>query len=130
MTLDGFAHVPYLAGMKNYKAIIQLTSSEPKVHKSMMRQIGNLMAHLHDQVDVRIVCHGASMSFCISDNNLLADEIIALLSRGVTIGACRNMLEANGTEPAALVDGIEVIPSGIAELVILQQEGWSYLKAG
>jgi len=116
--------------MKNYKAIIQLTSSDPKVHKSTIRQIGNLMAHLHDQVDVRIVCHGASMSFCVSDNHLLADEIIALLSRGVTIGACRNMLEANGTGPEALVEGVEVIPSGIAELVILQQEGWSYLKAG
>nr|WP_295928942.1 DsrE family protein [uncultured Dyadobacter sp.] len=116
--------------MKNYKAIIQLTSPEPKVHKSMIRQIGNLMAHLHDQVDVRIVCHGASISFCVRDNNALADEISTLLSRGVTIGACRNMLEANNTAPSALIDGIEVIPSGIAELVILQQEGWSYLKAG
>jgi uncharacterized protein len=116
--------------MKNYKAIIQLTSSDPKVHRSTIRQIRNLMAHLHDQVEVRIVCHGASMPFCVRDSNTLEEEIVMLLDRGVSIGACHNMLVANNTEPTSLIDGIEVIPSGMAELVILQQEGWSYLKAG
>jgi intracellular sulfur oxidation DsrE/DsrF family protein len=33
-------------------------------------------------------------------------------------------------EATELIEGIEVVPSGIAELVVLQQEGWSYVKAG
>lgn len=120
----------YLAGMKTYKAIIQLTSDDPKVHRSMIRQIGNLLAHLGKTVDVRIVCHGASMPFCISAGNTFAGDITALLNQHVTIAACRNMLVANGAAPTDLIEGIEIIPSGIAELVILQQEGWSYVKAG
>lgn len=119
----------YLAGMKTYKAIIQLTSDDPKVHRSIIRQIGNLLAHLGETVDVRIVCHGASMPFCTA-GNAFASDIAALLNQHVTIAACRNMLVANGVEATGLIEGIEVIPSGIAELVVLQQEGWSYIKAG
>jgi hypothetical protein len=120
----------YLAGMKTYKAIIQLTSDDPKAHRSMIRQIGNLLAHLGETVRVRIVCHGASMPFCIAAGNAFAGDILALLDQHVTVAACHNMLVANRAEPADLIAGIEVIPSGIAELVVLQQEGWSYVKAG
>ncbi|WP_353721250.1 DsrE family protein [Dyadobacter sp. 676] len=120
----------YLAGMKTYKAIIQLTSDDPKVHRSMIRQIGNLFTHLNGAVDVRIVCHGASLPFCLQADNPFAGEIHALIEQRVTIAACRNMLAANGADPARLIEGIEVVPSGIAEIVILQQEGWSYVKAG
>lgn len=116
--------------MKTYKAIIQLTSDDPKVHRSMVRQIGNLFAHLGSAVDVRIVCHGASVPFCVAAGNALAEEIRSLIDQRATIAACRNMLVSNNVDTTALIDGIEVIPSGIAELVILQQEGWSYVKAG
>ncbi|MBO9613550.1 MAG: DsrE family protein [Dyadobacter sp.] len=119
----------YLAGMKTYKAIIQLTSDDPKVHRSMIRQVSNLLAHLGVTVNVRIVCHGSSMPFC-TVGNTFAGDISALLNQHVTIAACRNMLVANGVEATDLIEGIEVIPSGIAELVVLQQEGWSYIKAG
>ncbi len=116
--------------MKTYKAIIQLTSDDPKVHRSIIRQIGNLIAHLGNAVEVRLVCHGSSLSFCTQAGNPFADDILASINQGVTIAVCRNMLVANSVDTAALIDGIEVIPSGIAELVILQQEGWSYIKAG
>jgi uncharacterized protein len=116
--------------MKTYKAIIQLTSDDIDVHRSMIRQIGNLRAHLAHAVDVRIVCHGASLPFCIATGNAFTDEILALLNQHVTIAACRNMLASNGVSSDELIEGIEIIPSGIAELVVLQQEGWSYVKAG
>lgn len=116
--------------MKTYKAIIQLTSDDTKAHRSMIRQIGNLRAHLGNAVDVRVVCHGASLPFCVLAENPFTSEIQALLNQHVTIAACRNMLASNDVNADQLIDGIEVIPSGIAELVILQQEGWSYVKAG
>lgn len=96
----------------------------------MIRQTGNLLAHLDKTVDVRIICHGASMPFCVAADNPFTDEILGLLNQHITIAACRNMLVANNVGPDDLIAGIEVVPSGIAELVILQQEGWSYVKAG
>jgi len=113
-----------------YKAIIQLTSSDPKVYKSMTRQILNLLEHLDGQVEVKVVCHGASSQFCVEKENIQLEEINALLAKEVQINVCRNMLVSNHIEPAELIAGINIIPSGMAELVIRQQEGWSYIKAG
>jgi len=113
-----------------YKAIIQLTSSESKVYKSTIRQIFNLLEHLNGQVEVKIVCHGASGQFCIEKDNIHLEEINALLAKEVQIDVCRNMLASNHIDPAELIAGLKIIPSGIAELVVRQQEGWSYIKAG
>ena len=113
-----------------YKAIIQLTSSESKVYKSMIRQIFNLLDHLNGQVKIKIVCHGASGQFCMEKDNIHLEGINALLAKEVQIDVCRNMLVSNHIEPTELITGLKIIPSGIAELVIRQQEGWSYIKAG
>lgn len=113
-----------------YRAIIQLTSSDPKVYKSMIRQIMNLLEHLHGQVVVKVVCHGASGKFCVEKDNINLEEINALLFQEVQIDVCHNMLISNHIEPTELITGIKIIPSGIAELVVRQQEGWSYIKAG
>ncbi|MDQ6479562.1 DsrE family protein [Dyadobacter sp. LHD-138] len=116
--------------MNAYKAIIQLTSPEPKVYKSTIRQIFNLLDYFNDNVQVKIVCHGASGPFCLKDQNPFTEEIVALLRKNVKIEICNNMLISNNILPKDLIAGIEIIPSGIAELVIRQQEGWSYIKAG
>ncbi|WP_254561994.1 DsrE family protein [Dyadobacter diqingensis] len=116
--------------MNSYKAIIQLTSPEPKVYKSTIRQILNLLDHFNQQVEVKIVCHGASWPFCVTDQNPFSEDIRTLLQKQVKIEVCKNMLDSNNILPDDLIPGIKIIPSGIAELVIRQQEGWSYIKAG
>ncbi len=47
---------------------------------------------------------------------------------GVTVVACENSLSRLGHEPADLADGVETVPSGVAEAVRLQQGGENYLK--
>ncbi len=115
---------------KKYKAIIQLTSADTQVHKSTIRQINNLLNSLTGTVQVRIICHGASSDFCKLKGNQYIDQIMELLAQEVEMVACLNMLEANQLKLHDLIPGITVIPSGIADLVVKQQEGWSYVKAG
>lgn len=116
--------------MNSYKAIIQLTSPEPKVYKSTIRQILNLLDYFHSNVEIKIVCHGASAPFCVKDQNPFTEDILNLLQKKVKIEVCKNMLDSNNILSENLIPGIEIIPSGIAELVIRQHEGWSYIKAG
>ncbi len=113
-----------------YKAIIQLTSENKKVHLSTIRQVNNLLDYFNGEVEVRIICHGASTPFCLAEDNPFQDEINTLILRRVSIAACQRMLVSNGKTGSDVIAGLEIIPSGIAELVIKQQEGWSYIKAG
>ncbi|GGH20732.1 hypothetical protein GCM10007423_01300 [Dyadobacter endophyticus] len=113
-----------------YKAIIQLTSDDRRVYRSMIRQVNNLLDYFSGDIQVRIVCHGASLPFCMAESNVFQSEIQALLLRRVVVVVCHNMLVSNGKSETGLIAGLEIIPSAIADLVIKQQQGWSYVKAG
>ncbi|WP_025764580.1 DsrE family protein [Dyadobacter tibetensis] len=113
-----------------YRCIIQLTSSDPKVYKSILRQIENLLLYLPQKITVEMVCHGASSLFCRKDNNPNIDEIMALKKRGVEILVCAKMMEGAKLTEQDLIPTLTIIPSGIGQLVVRQQEGWSYVKAG
>jgi len=116
--------------MNTYKVIIQLTSGDAMVHKSIIGQIKNLLKYFNMAVMVELVCHGASMPFCLQRNNSFVNEINELILGKVKIVACENMMCSNNVTAADLIEGIQIVPAGIAELVIKQKEGWSYIKAG
>ncbi|PVD51520.1 hypothetical protein DC498_13925 [Terrimonas sp.] len=113
-----------------YKAIIQLMSGDEAVIKSMASQISNLRTALDNNVEVELVCHGQSADFVVNAGNKWGDIIQKLLSMSVKIVACENMLKARNISAVQLYPGIKTVPAAIAELVIKQQEGWSYIKAG
>jgi len=114
----------------NYKAIIQLMSGDAAVIKSTASQINNLLKALNDQVEIELVCHGQSLSFVTNKDDQWTQVISQLLLKNVVIAACENMLNANEKTIADLFPGLQTVPAAIAELVIKQQEGWSYIKAG
>ncbi|MBS1669492.1 MAG: DsrE family protein [Bacteroidetes bacterium] len=113
-----------------YKAVIQLSSGEDAVIKSTASQIHNLLKDLKNEVEIELVCHGKSLSFVTNDQGVWNSLIEDLLSKSVKIVACENMLIANAKSKNDLFAGIETVPAAIAELVVKQQQGWSYIKAG
>ncbi|MEO7488528.1 MAG: DsrE family protein [Ferruginibacter sp.] len=113
-----------------YKAIIQLMSGDDAVIKSTASQINNLQKALNNEVDIELVCHGQSLPFVLNESEKWTIIIRQLLSADVDIVVCENMLKANGKLKTDLFPGINTIPAGIAEIVIKQQQGWSYVKAG
>ncbi|WP_240095817.1 DsrE family protein [Thermomonas flagellata] len=52
-----------------------------------------------------------------------------LQGRGVRFEVCANTLKALALEPKQLIDGLQVVPSGVAEIARLQfREGYAYIK--
>ena len=43
---------------------------------------------------------------------------------------CANTLKARNLTKEALIPEAVAVPSGIGEVIMKQEEGWSYLKAG
>lgn len=114
----------------NYKVIIQLTNSDEEVIKSLISHVKNLGTALGEEVEILIVCHAKSLDFVLSENESYAASVRLLLSFRATLAACENMLKAHHKTPSDLHNGITTVPSAIAALVVKQQEGWSYIKAG
>lgn len=114
----------------NYKVIIQLANSEEEVIKSLLSHVKNLRKGLGEEAEILIVCHARSLDFVLSKNENFKASVRLLLSFKATIAACENMLKAHDNTKEELHEGIETVPSAIVALVVKQQEGWSYIKAG
>ncbi len=113
-----------------YKALIQLATSDEAVIKSLLSHVKNLRAELGNDLEILIVCHAKALEFVLRENEQFEAAVRLLLSFKANLAACENMLKAHDKTAADLHDGFITVPSAIATLVVKQQEGWSYLKAG
>ncbi len=113
-----------------HRLLIQLSSAEHKVQRSLIGQINNLLKFFnYADVQVRVVCHGESLEMVLKESNF-ADDIKMLGNHDVVFAVCKTMVIANNKTKENILESVEIIPSGIAEILLKQEEGWSYMKAG
>lgn len=97
--------------------------------------LSNIRNHISavgkDQVQILVVDNGAGLSLLqqAKDDPELAERIDALRADGVRFLACGNTMKARGVGIGDLYGASEadVVPSGVAELAHLQQQGYAYI---
>ncbi len=111
-----------------HKVVIHLSSQDAEVHKGLIQQLKNLLSALED-VSIEVVTNGPGIYFLLSPSPL-ASLLERLRNNGVVFLVCRNSLKAKNIEESTLPSYTQVVPAAVAHLVIRQEEGWSYIKAG
>jgi intracellular sulfur oxidation DsrE/DsrF family protein len=111
-----------------YKAIYQLNSDDDKAIRNTLRNIKNALEdpRLQNNVTIELVAHGGGVTVFKKDHpyeELLQD----LKSRGVILVECENTLKERNISKEELFPFINYTPSGNGELIIKQEEGWSYV---
>lgn len=111
------------------KTVVHLSSSDPVVHETVVGNVRNLLADDTLANDaVALVTNGGGVSL-LSDDAPQRDRIAALADDGVTLKACRNSLIGGDLDEADLIEGVEIVPSGIGEVARLQsEEDYAYFK--
>lgn len=71
--------------------------------------------------------HGPGLATAVSDASH-ADQMRELLGRGFTVAACANTMKEMGVSADQLLDGMYVMPAGVAQLVRRQSEGWAHVR--
>lgn len=107
--------------------VVHLDEAEPDKHASVLRNIGNLLDALDDGTQIELVVHGPGLAAVVI-NAPHAARLRELLSRGVAVAACANTMREKNISTEGLVEGVHVVPAGIAELVRRQREGWAYVR--
>jgi intracellular sulfur oxidation DsrE/DsrF family protein len=107
--------------------VVHLDEEGDAKHRAVLRNVGNLVADLGDRTAVELVVHGPGIGLCLTDSPQ-AEDLQALIARGVVVAACENTLEMKGIGRDRLVTGVVTVPSGIGELVRKQQQGWAYVR--
>lgn len=118
------------AQTKSHRIVFALSSGDESDWKLTLNNVRNLISGLApDVVDVEVVAFGPGIAFLKSDVSEAAD-ITGLEHKHVRFVACETAMHGAGLSRADLDPGVETVPSGIAEVVRRQEEGWTYIKAG
>ena len=102
-----------------------------------LRNIGNhLDATGAGNTDLVVVTHSGGVNFLLdgaqdSGGNTFDNRVLELAEQGVDFRVCNNTLEGRNLDEAdysLLAEVIEVVPSGVAEVAHLQQQGYVHVK--
>ena len=113
-----------------HKVVIQLTSGDTLAWKAVLKNISHLYDTWGDKVQVELVAHGHGVDFLVNGKTTQQARIAELSKRGVQFRACENSLKDRKLTKQDVISAAGTVPSGVAEVVMKEEEGWSYLKAG
>jgi intracellular sulfur oxidation DsrE/DsrF family protein len=112
-----------------HKIIFQLTSGDTTAHKQLMKQFNNILS-VSPTTKIEVVCHGAGLDMLVSGKTIVEDKIKALAEKGVIFNACEFSIKERKVDRSKIISSSGFVPAGIVEIVIKQEQGWSYIKAG
>lgn len=114
---------------RQHRIVVQLTSGDTLVHKSLMKQFKNML-EIAPTAKIEVVCHGPGMDMLMSDRSIVQGKVLEFVKRGVTFLACDNTIRERNLDPAKVIPVAGHVKAGIIRIVERQEDGWSYIKAG
>jgi intracellular sulfur oxidation DsrE/DsrF family protein len=115
---------------KIHKVVMQLNSADTAVWSGMLGNIRNFQKVWPGNVAIEVVVHGKALNFLVASKSHLVPDVEKMTNLGVVFNACENTMNKYGIKKEMLIPSVSSVPSGVAELVIKQEEGWSYIKTG
>lgn len=97
-----------------------------------LNNVANSLDELGEKnMEVEVVAHGPGINLLSKEKSpaALQERIAALQERGVVFAACANSMAKNGYTMKDMVDGAVQVPSGAAEIIRKQQQGWLYMHS-
>jgi intracellular sulfur oxidation DsrE/DsrF family protein len=97
------------------------------------QNVQNYYAAQGDEAVIEIVAYGPGLNMFVAGKSPVADRIstMSLEIDNITFSACgnthRKMSQKAGTD-IALLSEAQIVPSGVVQLVTLQQQGYAYIR--
>jgi hypothetical protein len=111
-----------------YRVAFDLTSRDSLDQKAVMRFIKEVSTSSPD-AQMEVVMYGKGFELVMPDrSSFLADVQTAMKNPKVSFKVCAIAMKNNGIEKSQMLPGVEVVPDGIHELVMRQQDNWGYIK--
>jgi len=123
---------PFARAVDNkHKLVIQISTNDLRAQETALGNIVNLQKHYGmDNIEIELVAFGPGYRL-LTPQHSLAPRIASLALQEITFTACLNTLNAikekTGFKPE-LIEGITTTKAGVARIIELQEDGYSYIK--
>jgi intracellular sulfur oxidation DsrE/DsrF family protein len=112
-----------------HRVVIQLSSEDTLVHKSLMKQLSNILTAAPD-TKIEVVCHEPGINILTIYKTIIQDKIRQMKKMGVVFLACENTLKERNIAKENIIPEAGFVPSALVEIITKQEAGWSYIKSG
>lgn len=112
-----------------HRLVIQLVSDDLMAWKGLMKNLSNLTSGW-PELEIMIVCHGPGIYFLHNEKSPHIASIQTYINGGVTFAACENTMKGKNIDDASILESALRVPMGIQTIVLKQEAGWAYIKAG
>ncbi len=116
------------------KVVYHVNYDDPGQQEAALRNIQNhINAIGAENLDLRLVLHGKGVSMVAraKEDMNLQSKIVNLKEQKVAFKICNNTLVGKKINPDTDLFEVtkdDLVPSGVAELAILQSQGYAYIK--
>lgn len=111
-----------------HKVVLQLNTSDTLVWHGALKNISNLQTALGPNTQIELVAHGSGIGILIDGKTTQKAKIMELAASGVLFRACENTIRERKIDRSTILSQVKTVPSGVAEVVLKQEDGWAYLK--
>ena len=108
---------------------MQVTEGDSLTQLAVIGQVRNIRKQLPG-AQIEVVCHANSLDMLLKSGSKVASHIAELTAQNVLFSACENTMARKKATHEDLVPGVETVPSGLVEIILKQEAGWSYIKGG
>ena len=122
------APVVLFGQVKQVKIVFDVTSKDTLTHQAVLRHVKGMAASYPNAL-LEVVIYGGAWPMVVSGKTSsegLVQKLAAL--KNVSFKLCSVTMERFNIENGDLIQGVQVVPDGIIEIVTRQNEGWGYIK--
>ena len=130
VVLTGAVGVAVLAQDRTpHRIVFEVTSADPEVWDAALNNVENVQRALGiDVTEISVVAHGKGIGLVMKTNTVLAGKIARLATPHVKFVACENTMKRLRIQKDDLLAVAGTIDSGVAEVVRLQEAGWTRMR--
>jgi len=113
----------------NHKVVVQLSTNDAQQWNFLMNNLKFLKVAWGEQVAIEVVAYGPGVDMMMA-NSAVKEKIVEFKNQGVVFVVCENTMRVRGIKKEEILPEAGYVPSGVGELVLKQEQGWEYFKAG
>lgn len=116
---------------KQHRVVFEVTTDDAQVWQGVLNNVENLQKALGaETTEIRVVAHGKGLGLLMKTDTAQAGRIASLAGPRVKFQACENTMRRMKVSKEDLLPAAGTVDSGVAEVVRLQEAGYSYIKSG
>jgi hypothetical protein len=129
--------LPGSAAEGAHRVAIQVDQNDTDVMNLALSNAKNVLEHYQargENVSVEIVAYGPGLHMLRADTSQVKDrikELVGQYSARIKFAACNNtkqVMEKREGKPLTIIPEATIVPSGVVQLMELQEQGWSYVR--